>query len=80
MAAVDDADRRGLHGRVAEEARAEQPAVPVPAVLRVGGRVHAGEPTAAPDVAAERGLLGAVEHVARGAQQQTTASGAAAGP
>ena len=51
------------------EARAEQAAVPAPAVLRVGRGVHAREAAAAPDVAAERGLLGGVEHVARGAQE-----------
>ena len=58
----------GLVGRVRGEVGADQPAVPRPVVLGVGGRVHADVTAAAGDVGLEGGLLGGVEHVAGGGE------------
>ena len=59
-----DADRRALDVRVTREPRAEEPAVPGPAVLRVRGRMNADEAAAGTDEALEGSLLGAGQDVA----------------
>jgi hypothetical protein len=51
------------------EVRADQRAVPGPAVLGVGCGVHAGEAAARADVTLERGLLGVVQDVTRGGHE-----------
>ena len=67
--AVGDLDRRVLVGRVALEVGADQPAVPLPAVLGVGRGVDAGVAAAGLDVLLERRLLGRVERVAGGGEE-----------
>jgi hypothetical protein len=54
---------------VAAELRADQPGVPRPAVLGVGGGVDAEPAVTGPDVALEGGLLRVVEQVAGGRQE-----------
>ncbi len=66
---VLDLDDGLLRRGVLLEVRADQLAVPGPVVLGVGGRVNAGEPAAALDVVLEGGLLGGVQDVARGRQE-----------
>jgi hypothetical protein len=58
-----------LDRRVRGELRADQLAVERPVVFGVGGRMNARVPTAAPDVGLERTLLGGVEHVAGGVEE-----------
>ena len=57
--------RGGRAGRVVAEVRADQLAVPGPAVLAVGGRVQAEVALARADEALERGLLVCGEEVTR---------------
>jgi hypothetical protein len=64
---------------VAPEVRPEQLAVERPAVLGVGGRVHADIPAAAPDELLEGALLGAVQHVPGGVEEDHRAVPAQAG-
>ena len=67
---VLDLDGRGRRARrVVGEVGADQLAVPGPVVLGVRGRVDAGEPAAALDVALEGALLGLVEHVTGGGEE-----------
>ena len=49
---------------------AEQAAIERPAVLGVGGRMHADPAAAAFDVGLQRRLLGGVEHIAGGVEEQ----------
>ena len=69
VSVLDDHVRLGRPGRVAEEVRADEAAVPLPLVLGVGRGMDAGEAATALDVVLERGLLRRVEHVARGRQE-----------
>ena len=67
---VLDVDRRGRRsGRMVAEVRAHQLAVPGPRVLGVGRGVDAHVAAATLDVALERRLLGVVERVARGREE-----------
>lgn len=67
---VLDLDGRGRGARgVVVEVGADQVAVPGPRVLGVGGRMDAGVPATGLDVALERALLGLVEHVAGGGEE-----------
>ena len=67
---VLDLDGRGRGARrVVVEVGADEVAVPGPVVLGVGRRVDAGVAAAGLDVALERGLLGRVEHVTGGGEE-----------
>ncbi len=58
-----------LDGGVGGEVGADELAVEGPVVLGVGGGMHAGEAAARADVALEGGLLGGVEHVSGGVEE-----------
>ena len=64
VARRDDVDRRRLDLRMPRRPGADEPPVPRPVALGVGGRVDADVAVAGADVGLERGLLRRVEHVA----------------
>ncbi len=69
MGAVLHFDLRRLDGRVGLEQGAGQSRVPAPVVFGVGRRVHADVAAAGRHVSLEGGLLGGVEDVACGGEE-----------
>ena len=69
MTGILDDDDRTLDFRMILEARADEPAVPVPFVLGVRRGVNADERPAVPNVALEGRLLSGFQNVARSGQE-----------